>query len=907
MNWRWRQVGKAGALSGSVLLVVSLASSKVLLDGFERAEDDSVRQVARGGGLAFAQRVSGLSEKFAEWSSWDNMCRFVAAPPLGATPRQRRQQREEKAYRAAFLQSNLMPESLSLLRVSMIAIVGIDGRLVWGTGFDRASGRMTPLPPEMAGRLRPGSELLRPRGTGLVQGLIKLDSGLAMVTSRPIIKSDRTGPTRGFLIAGRALDSDEWSRLRTATGLNLSMLPLKPRSFAPGLQLAHSPIEAQIVRELEADASRASRSTGRSIGARSKADSRAEIRVAALSEDEVAAFSPLRDIDGRLLGALRMVQPRTLMQQGLGTLSLFHWVFWSLGLGSLSLSLFLLRRSETRFRALVHNGWDIVAILRPHPDSLTSSASSASARPRSRKQAQVLGEHVGQNLGQLQSPQVVYISPAVGRTLGYGPRQVENTGVSLWLHPDDRERALEQISLWMQAHEGTRLGAISCRWRHAEGSWRDLEMTGVHWPHDPDIQGLVLNARDVSEQKRAQERALAEAGRFSSLLRSTPEGILIADSHSRIVASNPAAQKLFGYAEQDLALLSLSQLMPDRFAGAAGALAPNGVADGEGVADGSVPVEVRARRSDGSEFLGELSLARWRSKNEAGQDEEFTAGLLRDISERKQAQARLTHSTRQLQASLAEKEVLLKEIHHRVKNNMQVISSILSLQASTLDDPAVRTALRESQGRIKSMALIHEKLYRSDDLARVDFGDYLRGLTQDLVRSHPPRGSRRSARLELELETVRLNIDQAAPCGLLVNELLSNALKHAFTGCDPSIAPLLRVRLSHHPSHNGEQEVTVEVLDNGRGIEAGFDWRASESLGLQLVTTLTEQLEGHIECLPNAEPSKAEPKAEPAEAAEPESSGQVLAPVLAAGGTLWRLRFEARGAEMKEAVGTELS
>lgn len=885
MDWRWKQAGKAGALAGSVLLLVSLASSKVLLDGFEQAEDQSVRQVAHGARLAFAQRITGLTEKFADWSSWDDMYRFLQPiSPRASRVEIARQQREMQAYRAAFVQSNLVPEALSVLGVSLLAIVDLDGHLAWGTGYDLASNRMTPLPREIVERLRPGSKLLQPRGTELVEGLIELPSGLAMLTSRPIIKSDRTGATRGFLIACRALDDEEWSRLRTATGLKLSLLPLDPALNAPSPAPAggSNALEASLLREMAAGAA----GNGASIWAGASAG-QDTIAVAALSEDEVAAFSPLRDIDGRLLGALRLAQPRTLRQQGLGTLRLFQWVFWSLGLGAVSLSLFLLRRSEARFRALVQNGWDIVAILRPHAP--TYSQAKPQARP------QVLGEPAPVETSELEasgapavesrlesrleSPQVAYISPAIARVLGRAPGEVERSSVSVWLHPDDRARALEQLGRWMRAPEGSRLPAMSCRWKHKDGSWRDLEMTGVHWPRDPDIAGLVLNARDVSEQKRAQERVLAEVGRFSSLLHSTPEGVLIADSQHRIVASNPAAQQLFGYAEHELANRDINLLLPEPFAAAAPDAAPAAATAPEpgpgngGTRGGWAPIEVRARRSDGSEFPAELSLARWSSKNEAGAEEEFTAGIVRDISERKQAQARIEESTRRLRASLGEKEVLLKEIHHRVKNNMQVISSILSLQASTLDDPSVRAALRESQGRIKSMALIHEKLYRSDDLARVDFADYLRVLAQDLVRSHPARGARRPLSLDLELSPLRLSIDQAAPCGLLVNELITNALKHAFTQSGPdSPAPQLRLNLSH----NEAGETIVQVADNGRGMDPGFNWRESESLGLQLVTTLAEQLEGSIECQAN------------------EAVDSMEGQVLAARGTKWQLQFRAR-------------
>ena len=188
--------------------------------------------------------------------------------------------------------------------------------------------------------------------------------------------------------------------------------------------------------------------------------------------------------------------------------------------------------------------------------------------------------------------------------------------------------------------------------------------------------------------------------------------------------------------------------------------------------------------------------------------------------------------------SLREKEVLLKEIHHRVKNNLQIISSLLDLQTGTVKDPRVLQSFQESQHRIRSMALIHEKLYQSPDLAEVDFADYLRSLIAYLVRAY--HISEAQVTLKLDTEPVRLRIDTAIPCGLILNELVSNALKHAFPN-----------------GRRGEIDVTVRaekperaslwVSDNGVGLPDGMDWRAAPSLGLRLVHTLTQQLHGTLE------------------------------------------------------------
>ena len=189
-----------------------------------------------------------------------------------------------------------------------------------------------------------------------------------------------------------------------------------------------------------------------------------------------------------------------------------------------------------------------------------------------------------------------------------------------------------------------------------------------------------------------------------------------------------------------------------------------------------------------------------------------------------------------IKASLKERETLLKEIHHRVKNNMQIISSLLSLQAAQATERETVDMLDESQRRIRSMALIHEKLYRSGSLAEIDFGDYVESLIDELLRMcNVAEGA---ITITTDIENVRLGVDTAVPCALLINELVSNCLKHAFpdgrTG-DVTVA-LQRANGAH----------TLTVADNGVGFPADLDFRATDSLGMQLVVTLVGQLDGTI-------------------------------------------------------------
>ncbi|NYB53080.1 MAG: sensor histidine kinase [Methanobacteriaceae archaeon] len=191
----------------------------------------------------------------------------------------------------------------------------------------------------------------------------------------------------------------------------------------------------------------------------------------------------------------------------------------------------------------------------------------------------------------------------------------------------------------------------------------------------------------------------------------------------------------------------------------------------------------------------------------------------------------------QVNQLLKDKEMLMKEIHHRVKNNLMVISSLLSLQSNYIKDEDARGIFKESQNRVKSMALIHERLYRSSDLKSIDFPDYIRSLTRDIFNTYSTEKGRVS--LELDVEEVMIDVNNAVPLGLMINEMVTNSLKYAFPGERKGT-----IKIAFHKI---DDEYLLEVSDDGVGIPDDFQIEKSDSLGMLLINSLTAQLQGKLE------------------------------------------------------------
>ena len=328
--------------------------------------------------------------------------------------------------------------------------------------------------------------------------------------------------------------------------------------------------------------------------------------------------------------------------------------------------------------------------------------------------------------------------------------------------------------------------------------------------------------RALAKHRVAEEELRMNAAALDTML----EGVNVVRARDqRFVYTNPAYDRMFGYENGELIgrPVTIINAPTDRSPSetareVTSALNETGTWEGE----------IANMKKDGTVVFTHAKISTFEHSEHGA----LWIGVQEDITERKQKDARL-------RTSLEEKEVLLREVHHRTKNNMQVICSILSLQAGSTDNEDTKRAFQESRDRIQAMGLVHQKLYQSRDLSSIDLGEYIRELIALLLESHAVSEDRIS--VVFDLEPVSASVDTAIPCGLIINELVSNALKHAFP--EDRIGEI-RIRLSS----TGEGQIDLSVSDNGVGVHDGFDFRKQDTLGLKSILMIGEhQLQGKVE------------------------------------------------------------
>jgi PAS domain S-box-containing protein len=413
---------------------------------------------------------------------------------------------------------------------------------------------------------------------------------------------------------------------------------------------------------------------------------------------------------------------------------------------------------------------------------------------------------------------------AAEEIFGFSAQEMIGNSIRTLWGAEDHSRWLDDINHRLLA--GETLTDIEINRTRKDGTQIALSITfSLMRGRDGQPSGVSVIARDIRERKKLEER-------FRTAVEAAPNVMLLVDRKGKILLANKQITDIFGYQEEEIIGKSIDMLVPQE----------------------NKEKHIQGRegffRSPKTQFLGRdrelFGIRKDMTKVpiEVGLTPiETSEGLVAicaiiDLTARNEAQGNLLRMLRQ-------KEILLKEIHHRVKNNLQVISSLLKLQSGYIDDPKATRMFEESHERVRAMAIVHEKLYRSEEPDRVNFKEYIEELSSELKATYSVDSC--PVALELDIGDIELNIEKAIPCALILNELVSNALKHAF-GPDTANAT---IKISFHAVAEGSKQVELVIEDNGKGMPANCDSQAPKTMGLTVVHTLCEQLMGKQEVISN--------------------------------------------------------
>jgi len=407
---------------------------------------------------------------------------------------------------------------------------------------------------------------------------------------------------------------------------------------------------------------------------------------------------------------------------------------------------------------------------------------------------------------------------------GYSVKEL--LGKNFWelVHPDFRDLAIERGKARLEGREAPGRYELKIIDKQGNQKWLDYNGTNINFQGKPAVLGI---AYDITELKRTQQALIDSELKYRTLIENMSEVILYVDNSDRIIFANDNAIKMFGYNKSELIGQIAGEILVDPeyrdYIKDRIKLRRHGFTD---------RYEAQMKTKTGESIWVEISSA---PLKDADGKIIGSIGIHSDITDRKKYE-------NTIETSLKQKDLLLKEIHHRVKNNLQIISSLIKLQSAHVNDKEIHSLFAESQNRIKTMALIHEKLYRSSDISVIEFYDYIKNLVNSLYSSYGISIER--VRPVIEFRSIYLDIDTAIPCGLIINELISNCLKYAFP-------ELRKGKISIDLKELNECDYMMVIKDDGIGIQRSVDFDNTNSLGLKLVKILSEQLGGTAELIRN--------------------------------------------------------
>jgi len=410
-----------------------------------------------------------------------------------------------------------------------------------------------------------------------------------------------------------------------------------------------------------------------------------------------------------------------------------------------------------------------------------------------------------------------YVNPTTTIITGFSEKELLSMKFFDIVHPEHRESVMSKGFDRIKGEDVVQKYNFKIVTKQGETRWIEIYNSRA------TIDGLVVvlgTATDITERWITDNRIRESEEKYKYLIESIDEGLIIKDEFEKITFTNNAARKIFGYTEKEMDNMNFQKLVSlEDYARLQ--LETDKHIKGE-----SSKYELEVICKDGEKRLILITASPVFDKDTFMS----TIAIFVDITDIREAGLKI-------ESQLHEKEVMLQEIYHRVKNNLQIISSMLKLQASYVDDEYSIQMFRNCQHRVKSMSLVHEKLYRSDNLSRVSFKDYTESLIKNLFASLNINSNR--IKYELNIKNVNLNISVAIPCGLIINELITNALKYGFPNDKKGLIKISIIKLE-------DEKIKLTVWNNGSPLPKDFDMDNLTSFGMKLVDILKHQLEAEL-------------------------------------------------------------
>jgi PAS domain S-box-containing protein len=440
-------------------------------------------------------------------------------------------------------------------------------------------------------------------------------------------------------------------------------------------------------------------------------------------------------------------------------------------------------------------------------------------------------ERSNDGIGIVQDGLIKYANKRLAGIAGYSVKEIENTPFADHIHPDELPKVIDRYKRRMAGEEVPSIYITIIK--HKNRGTLNVEVNVGIIKYQGGPAELVI-VRDITDRKRAEEALRESEEKFRNFVETSADLVFRLSRTGHIEYVSPRVEELYGYHPDELIGKHLKYTTPIKEV-------PRALKALKRVMGGKVLKNFEINQMSKSGQIIPMEINAVPIKKD-GKIVSFQ-GIMRDITAHKKAEE-------QIKLALREKEILLKEIHHRVKNNLQTISSLLSLQAGYIKDKQALKVFKNSQERVRAMALIHEKLYQSGDLAEIDFAGYVQSLVRYLFDSGALKSEQ--VQLKIQIEDVVLDINTSMPVGLIINELVANSFKHAFPD---NRKGELQVYLGKSEDDENENEkedkydydYTLIVRDNGIGFPEGLDFRSTNTLGMLLVGTLVKQLHGVID------------------------------------------------------------